>query len=76
MISFNYTICKVYAVLRLASTEASTGMLSVKLADFGLSISLREERAAVTRVGTTDYMVSGLDLVSGQLLMSVINQYG
>lgn len=32
----------------------------LKLADFGLAIDLNEERA-VTRAGTLDYMVGGLD---------------
>ena len=38
------------------NTEPATGMVSVKLADFGLAISLQEEPTAVTRAGTTDYM--------------------
>ena len=38
------------------STDPATGMVSVKLADFGLAINLREEPTAVTRAGTPDYM--------------------
>ena len=38
------------------SRDPKSGEMIVKLADFGLAISLREEPCAVTRVGTTDYM--------------------
>ena len=42
----------------LLNIDQRTGQMSVKLADFGLAIDLKEEPMAVTRVGTLEYMVS------------------